>query len=170
MKYQWLGAGFIILSCGGFGISIAARCKNEERLLHQLIRVLCFMRWELQYKLTPLPELCRLASKEVGGFLRVLLYSLAQELEQQLLPDAKSCMNTVLQEQTMLPRRLRRLLLQLGSSLGRFDLEGQIQGLESTEHACRAELETLRKNSEVRLRSYRTLGFSAGAALVILFV
>ena len=58
----------------------------------------------------------------------------------------------------------------MGSSLGRFDLEGQLQGLESVRIYCREQLDELSKDRDVRLRSYQTLGLCAGAALAILFV
>ena len=60
--------------------------------------------------------------------------------------------------------------LQLGDSLGRFDLSGQIQGLASVQKRAEFELEQLRRNQDVRLRSYQTLGLCAGAALVVLFL
>ena len=54
--------------------------------------------------------------------------------------------------------------------IGRFDLEGQLQGLESVRVYCRDQLDNLAKDRDVRLRSYQTLGLCAGAALAILFV
>ena len=69
-----------------------------------------------------------------------------------------------------LPKRIRELALELGGSLGQLDLEGQRQRLEEVMGECKAQLEQLRGNLENRQRSYRTLGFCAGAALAILFV
>lgn len=170
MIFRYLGAALILASCGGFGLRIANQCRNEQILLSQMLRCLQVMRWELQYRLTPLPELCRIASRESKGYLKRVLSRLADALEQQLQPDPGSCLNEILQEDSHLPRRLRRLVLLLGKSLGRFDLKGQIQGLEAVEAACQEELQTLKQNGDIRRRNYRTLGFSAGAALVILFL
>jgi len=58
----------------------------------------------------------------------------------------------------------------LGSSLGRFDLKGQLSGLESVRNTCRKTLEEMNRNRDNRLRSYQTLGLCCGAALVILFI
>ena len=55
-------------------------------------------------------------------------------------------------------------------SMGRFDVKGQIQGLEAVRSYCRGELENMAVNREARLRSYQTLGLCTGAALAILFV
>ena len=60
MSYKWIGAILIIVSCGVCGFSVAAGKRREERLLSQLMDVLQFMEADLQYRLTPLPELCRI--------------------------------------------------------------------------------------------------------------
>ena len=62
------------------------------------------------------------------------------------------------------------MLLLLGSSLGRFDLAGQLKGLSAVKGQCALELQELRTDREPRLRSYRVLGLCAGAALVILLI
>lgn len=170
MTYKWIGAVLVIAGCGGFGFSLAASHKREEAALRQLIRVLRFMQWELQYRLTPLPELCRQAAGEARGQVRDVILYLAAELERQEQADASACMKSALARSCDLPRRVRRLLMQLGRCLGRFDLTGQLEGLESVRSACKAELKEMGKNRDVRLRSYQTLGLCAGAALAILFL
>ena len=128
------------------------------------------MQCELQYRLTPLPELCRQAGQASGGAIREVLEGLASELEWQTAPDAASCMATVLGRSCTLSGRCRRLLNQMGKTLGRFDLEGQLNGLQAVCTACVEASERLQRDRDVRLRSYRTLGLCAGAALAILFL
>lgn len=160
----------IIAACGAVGFSMAASHRREEAALRQLIRGLDYMGCELQYRLTALPELCRNAAAESAGEVsRVLLY-LATELDGQIAPDAASCMNAALAKARRLPKLAEKNLRLLGSSLGRFDLQGQLSGLEETRRQCRRELEELSRNRDVRLRSYQTLGLCAGSALAILFL
>lgn len=169
MTYKWIGAFLIIVGCGGFGFFKAANHKKEEKNLQQLLGILQYMENDLQYNLTPLPELCRHAGEGTTGLLHAIMYDLARELDWQVLPDACSCMNAALKKSKNVPSSLRKLLLQLGYMLGRFDLPGQLRGLKSVQEGCREELEKYRKNQDVRMRSYQTLGLCAGAALVILF-
>lgn len=169
MTYKWIGAILVITGCGGFGFSMAANHRREETLLRQLIHVLEFMECELQYRLTPLPELCRQSARETGGILRDILLNLAKEMDWQTAPDVCSCMNAALKRSRDIPNSLRKLLLQLGGTLGRFDLPGQLRGLQSVKAYCEAALKRLEKNKDVRLRSYQTLGLCAGVALAILF-
>ncbi len=167
---KWLGALIVIVGCGGFGYRLAAAYRREERMLERLLRALEHMRCELTYRLTPLPELCRQASQVAGGTLAAAFDRLAQELERQIAPDAERCMEAVLAAAPNLPDKTEKLMHLLGMSLGRFDLDGQLRGLEGICRDCTRELDCLRQGKEGRLRSIQTLGLCAGAALAILFL
>ena len=170
MGYKWIGAVLIIFACGGFGFSYAMLHKREENALRQLMGALDFMECELQYRLTPLPELCHQAAQQSTGLIRSILERFAQELDSQISPDVGCCIATAMAAAESIPGKTQKCLLQLGNSLGRFDLDGQIRGLEAVRGECRRNLEDLSVNRDVRLRSYQTLGICAGAALAILFI
>lgn len=170
MGYKWIGAVLIIISCSGCGFAIAAGKRREESLVCQLLRILQIIEAELQYHVTPLPELCRMAAGETKGILRVVFMNLYRELKWQQLPDAGSCMYAAIQRSGEMPARVRRLLVQLGQTLGRFDLSGQLQGIRAVQKRCEETLEMIRKNRDERLRSYQTLGVCAGAALAIILI
>lgn len=170
MNYKWIGAIFIIFSCGGFGLGLARAHRREESTLRQLISALDLMECELQFRLTPLPELCRQAGLESQGCIRTVLLALSRELDAQIAPDVSSCMHAALSCVKDIPPKTGEALDRLGNSLGRFDLAGQLKGLEAVRGECRRTLEDLLCNKDQRLRSYQTLGFCAGAALAILLV
>ena len=170
MNTKLLGAILIIAACGGFGFKLVANYKYEERTLGQLTAALDFMSCELQYRLTPLPMLCRQTAAECKGILADIFLSFAIELEDQISPDANCCMLSVLAKFKKLPQRTIDNLELLGNSLGRFDLEGQLKGLESVRQSCRVSIDNMNCNKDIRLRGYQTLALCAGAALVILFI
>lgn len=170
MSYKWIGAALIVGSCGGFGISLAIHQKREEAMLSQLCRIIDEMLWELPFQLTPLPELIRHTAGKTKGILGTVFLTLAEQLDRQVLPDVLSCMEAGLQDTVLTFPRLRRTLLLLGQSLGRFDLSGQLKGLTSVRERCSQELQELQSDRDTRLRSYRILSLCAGAALVILLI
>lgn len=170
MSIRGLGAALIIVGCGGFGFSLAAGAKQQERNLAEIIRVLHLLEAELQYHLTPLPELFLLASKECSGKLRDIFLAVSKKLSQRTETDAASCTDDVLEDYQDLPKRIRRHLKCLGHSVGRFDLPGQLAGLEFVRNACEADLQQLQGKQDVRVRSYQTLSLCAGTALAILFL
>lgn len=170
MTLKMIGAVLTLTASGGIGLSMAAAHRREERGLESLIKAVNFMEWELQFRLTPLPGLCRTAAEETGGELGQVLSDLAEELDRQVAPNASACMDAVIQKSSNLPRNMAENLTNLGQCLGRFDLQGQLKGLETVRSSCLHQLATLQNNRQQRLRGYRTLGFCAGAALVILFI
>ena len=157
MIYKWIGAGFVIAACSGFGFSLASLHRKQEKLLRQFLQVLEDMECMLQYKLMPLPELCRSSVRRIGGPIRTVLLQFAQELEQQVAPDAPSCMSVALASCQFPEGSLKYLA-------------GQLQGLESVKANCELVLKNLECNREVRIRSYQTLGICTGVAMAILFI
>lgn len=169
MDYKWIGAVLIIAGCGGFGFSLAAGHRHQERSLQRILRILDFMSSELHFHATPLPQLCAGAAKLYNNPEALVFSRLAESLEAQETPDAASCMEAVLKE-IQLPPDTREILRQLGKTLGRFDLEGQLKGLEEGRALCRHQLKTLEENRDTRLRNYQTLSLCTGAALAILLI
>ena len=170
MSYKMLGSILVIVGCGGTGFALAAAHLREKKQIGQLLNILQYMYCELRYHLTPLPQLCRQAAADASGILHNVFSALARELDWQESADVCSCMQASLRICHDVPLRIRRLLLFLGKNLGRYDLEGQLQGLEEVQVRCKTVLLELENNQKERLRSYRTLGLCAGFALAILLL
>lgn len=170
MTIKLLGAFLVFAGCGGCGFAMAAAHRREENVLRQYLIALEFMECDLSCRLTPLPELCGNAARVTTGCVQALFRNLARELESQVAPDAACCMRSAIAATPGLPDRLGELLIELGASLGRFDLPGQLKGLSSAQAQAKLTLDTLTENRDNRLRSYQTLGLCAGAALAILFL
>jgi len=170
MSLKWVGVILTIASCGGFGFLAVDAYKRQESSLSQFSQLLEYMAWELEYRLTPLPDLCiKIAQQSKSTLGRVFLL-LAQELEGQASPDVFRCMEIVLHKSNDLPKITRRAFLLLGESLGQYDLTGQLKGIAAVIKYCQNELQQLGQCRAERLRSYQVLGLCAGVALAILFV
>ena len=169
MNLKWIGTILIVLCCGGFGFRMVAVHRQKVNELRQLLSALDLLQSELRYRLSPLPDLCYLVSNSVSGGVGKLFRRLYEELEKQIAPDAGCCMNAALSDSN-LSAITARLLKDLGRTLGRFDLDGQVQGIESVRNETLTAMEKLVKDQDARLRSYQTLGLCAGAALAILLL
>lgn len=170
MSFKWFGAAMIIGSCTIVGFMISAAYKRDERELRQLIRALEYMCCELQFRRSALPDLCSAVGNEHDGYIGKLFKNLANELESHNAPDVQICLASAAAAAGPLSRHLEGAICFLGSSLGRFDLEGQLAGLKSVKAYCEEQLLTMTQGRDARLRSYQTLGVCTGAALAILFV
>ncbi len=164
-----LGAALIIAGCGGVGMAMCQNHRRMESALEQLIRCLEWMSWELNERMLPLGELCRGAAATSSGCVKKVFDCLAAELDAQIIPDASACLAATLST-IKVPGPVAECLNLLGTSFGRFDLQGQLAGLEATAALCRRDLDQLRQNRDMRLRNYQTLGLCAGVVLAILFL
>lgn len=165
---RWIGAACIVGSCGCCGFRMALAQLREETAVKELLRFIADIRCELEFQLTPLPELIQNGLKRTHGSLRRTLLRFEENLRNYSLPDAGSCMALALEEG--LPLGLESLLRHLGDSLGRYDLSGQMEGLRSVEEACHNREAELKQERSIHVHSCRILGFCAGIALVILLV
>ena len=170
MSVRWFGAAMIIGACSIVGFMISAAYKKEEREMRQLIRALEYMCCELQFHRSVLPDLCNAVGKEQDGYIGNFFKRLAIELESHNAPDVQACLASAAAATGPLSRNLENAICYLGSSLGRFDLEGQLAGLKSVKAYCEEQLQIMSQGRDMRLRSYQTLGVCTGAALAILFV
>lgn len=170
MNYRIIGAVLVFIACGGWGFIVASQYGSEVKNLKRMMVLLDMMECELSYHLTPLPELCRSSGAAAGGILRRAMEQLALELDRQIYPDVSGCMQFALAAVNPFPGRVRKLLIQLGQSLGRFDLSGQLQGIAAVREQCRKEMNLMEQDKDQKIRSYQTLGICAGASLIILFI
>lgn len=170
MIIKVIGVILTVLGCGSVGMQIAANYRCEEKALQNLQKILDYMDCELQYRLTPLPQLCRQVGRIYKQTPGRVFTELASEMESQISPDVTCCMTAVLQKSGDIPPLTKSVLSNLGVLIGKFDLNGQLQGLNSARADCKRHLDGLRNNRDSRLRSYQTLGLCAGAALAILLI
>lgn len=170
MNLKFIGALCVIAGCGSCGFMMTSQYLSNMRLLRNLTIVLDYMECEIQYRCTPLPQLCHQAGEQVTGKVRQIFLLLADELDAQISPDVHLCMSSVLDRLGNIWSPLHTILLRLSCSLGKFDMPGQLRALENARDACREKLSQLQEGKDSRLRSYQTLGLCAGAAIAILFV
>ncbi len=170
MIIKILGALFVILGCGGFGFMIAANARREMLALRQLITALDFMECELNYRMTPLPQLCRSTAAVTNGCIQRVFICLAEELESQNEGNVNNCILSTIHRCPDIPKYAAQRLTELGQSLGKFDLNGQVKCVQAINAENVRLLDRIRLDHNTRLRSYKTLGLCAGAALVILFI
>ena len=169
MTLKLVGAVLILAGCGGIGLRAATEYLKEQKLLRQFVSILEYIECELQYRLTPLPDLCRLASSMANNVLAIVFQALADELDVQSSPNVQRCMESILDKTAELTPKTRQALLILGQSLGKFDVSGQVKEFEGVRQVCLQHLQEISYHKSERTRRYQTLGFCAGAALVIIF-
>ncbi|MCI8618498.1 MAG: hypothetical protein HFG44_00265 [Oscillospiraceae bacterium] len=168
MMIRLLGVFCILGACGYCGFSFAASVRQQELALRELQMVLELMQCEIRYRITPLPALCASLAQNAPGVVGQAMGRLGKLLEQENPGEISDCMNRALNDSV--PKDCAEVMRTLSYSLGKFDLEGQLQGLEAAKADCQRRLQNMEQGKESRLRSYRALGLCGGAALAILLL
>ena len=167
---KWLGAILIISSCGWLGMYLSSTQTREVRSLSDLIKIMEFMICEVRFKMKPLWSVAKEASNESDGELRVVFQDLSDELQKHVKPDVSTCMQTALLSNSKVPRITSNCLQYLGKSLGRFDIEGQLDELNKVLNYSKSLLDRMNNNMECKIRCYKTLPLCAGAILALLLI
>lgn len=170
MNLKIIGGICIIVACGGCGFLLATQYSQKIRQFQNLVSLLYFLECELQYRHTPLPQLCMEGSRQISGKISRVFLLLSNELDAQITPNVYRCMHAAIEKSDISDNFIRAHLEDLGNNLGRFDIDGQVTELQRIRTNCERTLLELSNNKSNRLRSYQTLGLCAGAAIAILFV
>lgn len=137
-----------------------------------MIDALLRIRHELQYRLTPLPEIfAALGSSrnpETAEFFSQLGAMLASA---QSCTVGFACRHALAHTRGLcLSGAARGTLLSLFDALGKYDLEGNLQVLELALSRLREEAKALRNSAPSRCRTYLTLGICTGLAVAVILI
>lgn len=169
MELRLIGVVLLIAGCSLCGFKYASDVRLKIKSFRELIDILNFMECELNYRLTPLPQLCRLSAAQ-GKLLAELFYYFADEMDAQVSTNVECCMKAAIQKSRNTCNDVTEFLNELGCSFGKFDLEGQLSGIDAVRKKCTQKLQVLEKDKDIRIRNYQTLGICAGVALAILLI
>lgn len=170
MIIKVIGAALIMSICCGFGFSLSNSLKNNMNALRYYIIAIEYMECELQYRLSPLPELCCAASRVTKGCVSRLFSMFANELQQQNSPSVSECMQSVLEKCADLPDEILLLSQNLGERLGVFDVDGQTRMLSSLRMEAQQILNICENKHSTKSRSCKTIAACVGAVIVILLI
>ena len=169
MIIRIIGAILILSGCCATGVLLSSNHRKAEIALQQLSIALEHFEYELQYRQASLSALLRTVATEKGA-IHDFFNTLSTELENQIEPDAACCVAAALGKSKGIPELVEPLLLSLGRSIGRFDIESQAKELSSVRKECELLLSKHINNQDNRIRCYQTLAVCTGFALIIVLI
>ena len=164
-----IGAAMIICGAGSFGIAKTLQFYRQQRHLRAFLNALEILKCELNYTLFPLPKLCRVTAERSERICAEFLRKYAAILEDG------SCRSVAAREalsfvKICLPPDASMAIIVLFSTLGRYDLDGEENILNLTQHRLKSALERGETEKRPMAKGYALLGVCTGAAIAILLV
>lgn len=165
---RWVGAGLIGMCTTWLGIYVAANQYRRVRVLEELEQGLLALRRELELASVSLPQLMMRAEECCVGSGKVLFEQVRIGMKQLEEKTVDQIWQEALDGIENLPTEGRRCLLPLGSVLGSYAVQEQIQAVEVVRQNLGKikdqYLETVRKQGKV----YVTLGVTGGGFIILL--
>lgn len=166
---RWIGAAMIVLGAGSFGAAKTMQFYRQQRQLRAFLQMLSLLQCELQYTLFPLPKLCRITAERCDRIPAGFLNAYADRL------DNGACRSAAAREAfdspaCALPPDAGMAILELFSTLGRYDVDGEEKLLNLTRNRLNTALERGETEKRPMAKGYALLGVCTGVAVAILLV
>ena len=167
-----IGLSLILAASGAAGAGLAGTVRRQQAQTLALIDALLRIRHELQYRLTPLPDIFAMLSdsrsSEIGAFFSCFASELSNA---RTCTIGYACRRALsLTHGLCITRSARGTLMSLFESLGKYDLEGNIQVLDLALSRLREEARSLQAGAAARCRTYVTLGVCTGLAVAVILI
>lgn len=164
-----IGAILILGAAGGFGIGKSMQFFRQLQQLNQMLGAIEIIKCELNYTLRPLPQLCLHAAQRVSGAVSAFFSNYAKLLESGL-PRTTATQRALEETKGLsLPNDAQMVVLELCTTIGRYDLDGENRVLQLSGQRLRSAIERYDREKRPLAKSYAVLGVTTGLALVILF-
>ena len=152
------------------GVSYTALKREQLNELEALCHMLRLMQDELETRALPLPELAAQLDMRTENAGKALLSGLLRRLPELGSRDFQNIWEECVTESVKHSGEAARLLCTLGSFLGRYDVDSQLEAIRS----CRETLEKLHTAAAEALPQTRRLGMglalTSGALIVITLI
>ena len=132
------------------GLGLARTVRRQQAQTLAFIDAVLRIRHELQYRLTPLPDVFLAADTCTVG------YACRQALRRT--------------EGLCIPAGVRTALMSLFDTLGKYDLDGNLQALDLALGRLREEARQLQGSAAARCKTYVTLGVCTGLAVAVILI
>ena len=167
-----IGLSLILAASGAVGAGLAGTVRRQQAQTLALIDALLRIRHELQYRLTPLPEIFAALggsrNREIAEFFSRLAALLSSA---QTCTVGYACRQALRRtERLCIPAGVRTALMSLFDTLGKYDLDGNLQALDLALGRLREEARQLQGSAAARCKTYVTLGVCTGLAVAVILI
>lgn len=164
--------GAALVAAGGalLGFQAAAELRSRVRTLDQVEAGLALLERELELNRPPLSRLMERGAAHSEGAARELFQGCARGLDRLDQEDFSSLWRRLVKELSVLGPEGQAILFPLGDTLGRYEVQRQLEALSAARRRLEELSAHLEMDSRRKGRVYQALGLSGGTFLVILLL
>ena len=165
-----IGMILVLLGAGSFGIGKGLQFYRGVHQLREFRNAVEILKCELNYSLLPLPKLCTITADRLNGAVAQFFRTYGKFVGSGQ-PREKAAILAMEQTRGLsLPNDAIMALLDLCSSIGQYDLEGENRMLQLCGHRITAALERAEAEKKPVAKSYAAVGICTGIAIIILTI
>jgi stage III sporulation protein AB len=166
-----LGALLVTAASMMSGWAARQSLRQRQTLLRQLRLALELMQGELELHMPAVSQLFETVGEQLGGPLGEFFLGTAVQMAAVTGRPPKTAMKLQLEEQNLLlSAEEKAMLLELGGTLGRYDLEGQARTLDFYKRRLDERIEAENQSIRQRSRAWMTASVCTGLMLVVLML
>lgn len=171
--FKLIGCVLIITTSTAIGFMIADGLRQRSLQLKEFQRAILQLENEIMYTLTALPEACKRISEKSKKPISEIFEDISNKLtynECDSVYDAFSEVIEIYKNKLFINKDDINIILDLTKTLGDSDMEGHKKMFQLTGNYLKGSIEDAEVKLAKSTKMYRYLGFSFGAAVVILLV
>lgn len=158
----------LLFSSSYIGVLIAKRYQNRVRELKEMKTALAIFTTKIKLTYEPIPQIFEALGNGENSNISNIFQKASQKMKE--LPAGQAWLEALTMESTNFTKEDIRVLKNLSNLLGKVDLEGQIREIELVDNFLNQQIEKAEEESKKSEKMYKTLGITAGLAMVIVLI
>lgn len=151
-----------------WGYSKANQYINRVKELICIKAILNIFENKIKFTQSPLEEIFEIIAENcTENNIKNIFQILAQNKNTSI---RKSWENTISIAETSLNDEDKKILMDMGKSLGTTDVDGQVSNIKITSTFIDKQIEKAEKEKEKNVKMFRTLGIVSGIAIIIILI
>lgn len=171
--FKIFGLLLILGGATGIGVLYGEMMRNRIEQLKDIYKSVLFMENEISYLYTPLPEVFELLGNKASEPFKSIYSRISELLVKREVDEVSIAFQKAINEnrdKLYLNDEDIKLIKDFMKNIGEGDVEREVSIMKYTKEVIRKKIEDVEKDNYIKIKLYRTMGFSIGAVIAIIFI
>ncbi|MFR0823658.1 MAG: hypothetical protein ACLU84_01860 [Clostridia bacterium] len=165
---KYIAMGFILLASSYTGILMAGKYTNRVKELKQMKTALNLFETKVKFTYEPIPKIFQDIAGRTQAMTSRIFKTASEKMQEK--EAGVAWLEALEAENNIINREDKEILKGLSNLLGKVDLEGQVSEIELVDNFLNTQIEKAEQDSKKNEKMYKTLGVTAGLAIVVVLI